>query len=85
MSGATEQELQDFAAILEQAYADVAKFLVLQRTFIPVACITLPGACDGRHKPHGSAVASTPRVQAPPVCQRSAWGGQQARASALVG
>jgi hypothetical protein len=27
MSGATEQELQDFAAILEQAYADVAKFL----------------------------------------------------------
>jgi hypothetical protein len=27
MSGATEQELQDFATILEQAYADVAKFL----------------------------------------------------------
>ena len=27
MSGATAQELQDFAATLEQAYADVAKFL----------------------------------------------------------
>jgi hypothetical protein len=27
MSGATEQELQDFAATLEQAYTDVAKFL----------------------------------------------------------
>jgi hypothetical protein len=27
MSGATEQELQDFATILEQAYADVATFL----------------------------------------------------------
>jgi hypothetical protein len=27
LSGATEQELQDFATILEQAYADVAKFL----------------------------------------------------------
>src|SRR5215510_13088522 len=27
MSGATEQELQDFAATLEQAYVEVAKFL----------------------------------------------------------
>src|SRR5262249_49763062 len=59
--------------------------LVLQRTFIPVDCIALAGACDGRHRPHGSAVARKPRGQAPPVRQRPAWVRSLTRAPARAG
>src|SRR5438094_5111765 len=59
--------------------------LVLQRTFIPVDCTARSGACDERHRRRGSAVASRPRGQGLPVCQRYAWAESRAIAPAPAG
>ena len=66
-------------------YIDVCLLLVLQRTFIPVDCTALSGACDERHRRRGSAVASRPRGQAPSVCQRYAWARSRATVPAPAG
>src|SRR5438132_8853214 len=60
-------------------------YLILQRTFIPVDCTARSGACDERHRRRGSAVASRPRGQGLPVCQRYAWAESRAIAPAPSG
>ena len=50
-------DLRDFEQRI-RAVEDKMAHLVLQRNCIPVDCVALSGACDARHRPHGSAAAN---------------------------